>query len=93
MLICTGTACKNRTLVTMILFGIPQEEIVNRGIEASHLLPVSLMRELVERISDARTAADGASVSYGFLVARPLRGNQGDRRRPSCRGRERHRCG
>jgi len=55
-------------LGAMILFDIPQEEIVNRGIEARHLLPNSLVRELLERISQARMPVDGAGVLDSILL-------------------------
>lgn len=55
-------------LGAMILFGIPQEEIVNRGIEAEQLLPGSLVRELCERISGARMPVDGAGVLDSILL-------------------------
>lgn len=56
------------SLGAMVLFGIPQVEIVNRGIEAELLLPTSLIRELVERMSAARTAQHGAKALDAILL-------------------------
>lgn len=55
-------------LGAMVLFGIPQVEIVNRGIAADLLLPTSLIRELVERLRNARTAQHGAKTLDAILL-------------------------
>lgn len=55
-------------LGAMVLFGIPQVEIVNRGVEAAQVLPAPLVRELVERIGSASTTAEGTAVLDSILL-------------------------
>jgi AraC-like DNA-binding protein len=59
-------------LGAMVLFGIPQSEIANRGIEAGLLISSSLVTELVDRISAAHTALGGAQ-ALDTILLRQLR--------------------